>query len=300
MHFIMPGSVHSDLRIALPVCLGGENPNRLVSLWDMYQVAAQNLVYIGRVLQALQSNPVALVTPQVPLDDGPLQQFLDHLNGIKAHCDEIKLDCTSDLVAWTLTEYTTKAHTHGQARSTVEYLATTFEQELGRRFFSYVEPDQAKYFRTMDQFFTDPPFGKDVMVSFQTAIRDTALAGNCLACGLNDACVFHLMRVLEKGLEALAIEFSEPFASSNWQNVIERLESKIRKIDSSLGPDWKEKQTVYSEIATQFMFFKDAWRNHVMHGRTEYDWDRAKNIYEHVRVFMQHLAVNGLRGKALA
>jgi hypothetical protein len=153
MHFIMLASVHSDLRIALPVCLGGENPNRLVSLLDMYQIAAQNLVHIGRVLQALQSNPAALVTPQAALDDGPLQQFLDHLNGIKAHCDAIKLDCTSDLIAWIVTEYTTKAHTHGQARSTIEILSTTFEQELGRRHFSYIAPELAMHFRTMEQFF---------------------------------------------------------------------------------------------------------------------------------------------------
>jgi hypothetical protein len=296
----MLASVHSDLHITLPVCLGGENPNRLVSLLDMYQIAAQNLVHIGRVLQALQSSPAALITPQVALEDEPLWQFIDHLKGIKSHCDAMKLQCTSDLIGWVLAEYTTKPHTHGQARSTVEFLSTTFEQELGRNYFSYIDPEHAKYFRAMDQFFTDPPFGKDVMFSFQTAIRDSALAGNCLACGFNDACVFHLMRVLEKGLAALAVVFSEPFAFEDWHNVIERLESKIRKIDSSFSSDWKEKQTTYSEIAVQFMFFKGAWRNHVMHGRSEYDADRAKNIYEHVRVFMQHLAVNGLKGEALS
>jgi len=77
--------------------------------------------------------------------------------------------------------------------------------------------------------------------------------------------------------------------------VIERIESKIRKMDPSWGDDWKEKQKLYSEIACEFMFFKDAWRNHVMHGRSEYDEERAQNIYNHVGAFMKHLALVGLK-----
>jgi hypothetical protein len=126
-------------------------------------------------------------------------------------------------------------------------------------------------------------------------VRDMTIAGNCHACGFNDACVFHLMRVLEKGLAALAAVFSESFTYENWHNIIERIESKIRKIDPNFGPDWKVKQQFYSEAACEFMFFKDAWRNHVMHGREEYDDERTENIYSHIGAFMKHLAVGGLR-----
>lgn len=291
----MLASVHSELRSTAPVCLSNGNPNRLVSLLDMYQIAADQLVFVGRVLQALQSNPAAIVSPQLQVEDGPLTQLLAQLGKMKENCDLLKLECTGDLVGWIIGEYQTKPHTHGQCKSTIELLSTTFEQELRRRLFSYVEPERAKYFRTMEGFIVDPPFGQATMFAFQSVIRDMGLAGNCYAFGLNDACVFHLMRILEKGLASLAIVFSEPFAHENWHNIIERIESKIRKMDSSWGSDWKEKQSFYSEIATQFMFFKDAWRNHVMHGRTEYDPERAKNIYEHVCVFMQRLAAGGLK-----
>jgi len=102
------------------------------------------------------------------------------------------------------------------------------------------------------------------------------------------------MRVLERGLGAMAKLFSEPFTYENWHNVIERLESKIRKLDSTIGPDWKAKQKFYAEAACEFMFFKDAWRNHVIHGRDQYDDQRTQNIYSHTCAFMRHLALGGL------
>jgi len=158
-----------------------------------------------------------------------------------------------------------------------------------------IEPEKAKYLLSGEAAVLNPPFGKETMLAFRSAFRDTLLAGNCFAYGMNDACVFHLMRVLEKGLACLADVFGEPFKFENWHNVIERLESKIRKLDPSHGPDWREKQKFYSETACQFMFFKDAWRNHVMHGRGTYEPDQAQSIYIHVGDFMKCLAAGGIK-----
>jgi len=42
------------------------------------------------------------------------------------------------------------------------------------------------------------------------------------------------------------------------------------------------------------MFFKDAWRNHIMHVRDVYDEGRATSIWQHVKEFMLKLANIGL------
>jgi len=102
------------------------------------------------------------------------------------------------------------------------------------------------------------------------------------------------MRALERILAALALKVGVPFDQRNWHNIIEELEARIRKIDSTWGPDWKNEQKRYSEAACQFMFFKDAWRNHVTHGRDTYDGSRAKIIYDSTGNFMRHLADIGL------
>ena len=110
----------------------------------------------------------------------------------------------------------------------------------------------------------------------------------------NDACVFHLMRILERVLGTLAFKFNVPFERTNWHNIIEELEAKIRKMDSNFGPDWKDKQKLYAQAASQFMFFKDAWRNHVMHVRDVFDEGKALSVFNSVRGFMQVLTEGGL------
>jgi hypothetical protein len=58
----------------------------------------------------------------------------------------------------------------------------------------------------------------------------------------NTACVFHCMRVAEKGLIALAkalnVPFKIPFEYENWHNIIEPIEKEIRAQEQNLpkGP----------------------------------------------------------------
>ncbi len=278
----------------LPVCLGNGKPNSLVSLWDMYQIAANNLVHIGRILQSL-----IIYTKYKSADDtlSPQEhdELVGHLGTLLNHCEAVTLVATRDMVAWTLKRFRAVPPPCGQISEAVEYLSASFQQELSRTFFAYIDPDKAKYIQSVEDAIRNPPYGQDAAQAFPYSLRDMEMAGSCFACGFNDACVFHLMRVLEKSLGALAAVFNEPFQHQNWHNVIQRLQSQITKIDPSFASDWKTKQQFYSEAACEFMFFKDAWRNHVMHGREEYDTERTTNIYNHVCVFMKLLAQGGLK-----
>ena len=137
-----------------------------------------------------------------------------------------------------------------------------------------------------------PLFGEKVASSFFRASQDIAEAGRCFALGRWTASVFHLMRVLELGLAALATELGISFEFENWHTVIERIESEIRKLDGlPKGPGKSEKLQKYSEAAKQFRYFKDAWRNHVSHSRVTYDETQSETIMRHVREFMQDLVV---------
>ncbi len=101
------------------------------------------------------------------------------------------------------------------------------------------------------------------------------------------------MRVLQIGLEVLAQSLKVPFEYKDWGNVINDIEGAIKKIEkgSNKTENWRENQTFYSECATQFQHFKDAWRNHAMHGRGFYDEAKARMIYISVREFMRMMAL---------
>ncbi|MGE3074475.1 MAG: hypothetical protein AB7O30_07635 [Dehalococcoidia bacterium] len=140
-----------------------------------------------------------------------------------------------------------------------------------------------------------PLFERAVHETFPEACADIEAAGRCLALDEWTAAVFHLMRVLERGLHwfanELQIGMAETVELENWKNIIDQIESRIRGMEQL--PKSPEKAAMlqrYSEMAANLWFFKEAWRNHVAHSRSTYDERRAMNIFSHVRHFMQEAA----------
>jgi hypothetical protein len=130
---------------------------------------------------------------------------------------------------------------------------------------------------------------------FESSKEDIIEASWCLACDRWTATVFHLMRVLEHGLRAFAgeIDPSNPVDQENWKNIIDQIESKIREMEKlPRSADKSAKLQRYSELASQFRYFKDAWRNHVSHARTAYDYYQSSSVYAHVRDFMKTMAAD--------
>jgi hypothetical protein len=138
-------------------------------------------------------------------------------------------------------------------------------------------------------------FGRLVGQKFPTAKYDISEAGNCYATGRYTACVFHLMRVAEHGLRRLAKSLKVPFPQTletkEWAALIGDIENEIQGIIQKPKSLKRTKELeFYNSIAAQFRYFKDGWRNHVMHTRANYDKAQASILMVHVSEFMQHLA----------
>ncbi|QBR71440.1 hypothetical protein CU048_09270 [Beijerinckiaceae bacterium] len=158
--------------------------------------------------------------------------------------------------------------------------------ELNDRFFVYLTPEEAHYFRETQ------PFGKETIGAFHSSEVDIGEASKCFAIGRNTACVFHCMRILETGLRVMAADVGIAFDVQNWQNVIDQIESEVKKIGKTLpsGATKSQRLQQLSEAAVQFTYFKDAWRNHVSHNRSRYDANQALSIFNHTKEFMGALA----------
>jgi hypothetical protein len=152
--------------------------------------------------------------------------------------------------------------------------------------FLFLTPSEAELYQQKE-----PLFGQEVEDHFSLASFDIAESGKCLALSRGTACIMHLMRVLEFGLNVLANELGVRFERREWENVINDIEVAVKLINGPhVGTEWREKQKFYSEAAKDFRYFKNAWRNHAMHARERYDASEAKLIFEHVKSFMHHLA----------
>ncbi|PZQ55671.1 MAG: hypothetical protein DI570_21765 [Phenylobacterium zucineum] len=136
----------------------------------------------------------------------------------------------------------------------------------------------------------EPAFGAAVQAAFPSAGEDIAEAAKCLALERHTATVFHLMRVLERGLRAQARETQATPGNPNWETVLNAITTKVNQMGPADGPDWKDARHFHAEAVAEFRIFQHAWRNYVMHADETYDADRARKIYGGVEAFMRHLA----------
>ncbi len=176
-----------------------------------------------------------------------------------------------------------------QLRVELDRLVEVIAGTLSHNKFMMVPENKAEYYGQPKL------FGFAVAERFPKANKEITEAGNCYATGNNTACVFHLMRVLEYGLRALAkklkVRLPRPTEFEEWGKILGGIEKEIDKIEKL--PKTRRRQAdleFYHGAAAQFRHFKNAWRNHVMHTQGDYDEYQAMSVMVHVREFTQHLA----------
>jgi hypothetical protein len=165
--------------------------------------------------------------------------------------------------------------------------------ELMTPVFLAIPAEKREFFRQ-----TKPAFGQEVYDTFSDARDDIADATRCIALDEPKAAVFHLMCVLEHGLRTLAkqLKINKGVEIKEWSTIIDDIEREIkamRKLKRTPARD--KKSQFYSEAASGFIHYRDAWRNHAIHSRGEYNEQRAMVIWENVRALMHHLATKSPR-----
>jgi hypothetical protein len=163
-------------------------------------------------------------------------------------------------------------------------LRETMEDELRGRKLVLVPGLKAEYCEKEDL------FGAAVCSAFPSAVRDIKDAGNCYAVDLGTACVFHLMRVLEKGLTALAVPLG--VACTSEAMILEKIEAALNPREMLPLKDYKlADPQFFTEATKDFGGLKTPWRNYVVRSPVNYDQQEALKIMNHIRDFMQHLSL---------
>jgi hypothetical protein len=138
------------------------------------------------------------------------------------------------------------------------------------------------------------PLSSRAETAFPQSQRELTSGVRCLALGQAQACVFHSMTALEMPLGAQARYFGVQFGGVNtWGTAIVNIKDKIDKIERSKKLHRRlanDALAFHGEAAKEFSYFKDAWRNHVMHEGLPFDPDQARSVYNHVVSFVEHLS----------
>jgi len=175
-------------------------------------------------------------------------------------------------------------------------LSGEIEIELSRRHFIIVDPAKVEFLRGGRRL-----LGEKVLAAFPSAENDIENAAHCLAMDLNTAAVFHLIRVAEFGMRALARHLKikvkrNTIDSAGWTEIIQDIKDVTAVRWGKRPKGKKARQTAtaflkFCEVATdELNVFKEVWRNNVMHAGLPYNEHDAHGVYIHVRDFMQRLA----------
>jgi len=149
--------------------------------------------------------------------------------------------------------------------------------------------------------------GEHVANSFQSAHQDIKDAGNALSVGFPNSAVFHLMRVVELGLRALAVHLGfrkvkskrkggstklTPVAYAEWETLLNQIQGRVDAKVAKLRPGKVKQRTqeFYYPVLQDIRAIRDAWRVHVMHSRADYTDADAEAIFSHVKRLMAALA----------
>lgn len=179
------------------------------------------------------------------------------------------------------------AHQVTALKPTLQELRERIQDELATRKFYYVPPDLVTYYEHADV------FGAEVAKKFPNAAPDIDEAGKCLALGRHTACVFHLMRTLEIGVQSLSQKLGvQNVHNKPWGNLTTEMDAAL-KTKYSKNPTHSEKaeQEQLAGILSHFNAVRIAWRNTTMHPKSIYTAEETKEIFDHTKAFLRSLAI---------
>jgi HEPN domain-containing protein len=170
----------------------------------------------------------------------------------------------------------------------VKELISRIEDEFDSRAFFYMPMEKTKYYDDIH------PLGDAVATRFPEMLEDSIEAAKSFACGRYTACVFHLMRAMERAAQSFAMKLGVSeraihFKLKEWGRILGETKKKIDALPQRTRYS-KKKREAYSEAWAFLDRVREAWRNPTMHPKETYTEEEARDIFGAVKAFMTRLA----------
>ena len=259
----------------------------LVGLWDLIAFSVHNFLSAMSLIDQ-EAGCCAIVASKDQGAAFPAEwenRFVGNLGFVIKKCEEIQSDSGADL-AQRIIEMARQKMSLTVINNSLFNLKSVIEDAVKNRAFTYIPDDERK------KIINAPAHWAGAWSKFSSIRQDSERAIECYAHGLYDACVFQAMVVLECGLASLAKALKVTRGVKAWGTLIEDIEKAIAAFSAAGRSTPKgaksptaaaarkraELVTFYSEAAKEFTYFKDAWRNHVSHGRARYEKQDAEKV----------------------
>lgn len=262
-----------------------DNPYGVVSLLDMLKFAAEDFWMAAHLLAAWRTDLDSIASEGRRADGGRvLRKLVIHLTALDLRVSVREFQKFNDWLDRFSRDFKSGSaeamEWQAGVKSRLDLITSVIHSELEQRIFLTLDAKAAEFYDQKEL------FGKEVIGKFPTIQFDMTEAGNCLATGRGTACVFHLMRIMEVGVQQFGSKVGVPLAAEkNWQNILDEINKAIR----TLPP--KDAGTIaMCHAAANLYSVKLAWRNEVMHPNDTYTLEEADNLIRQVKLFMGQLS----------
>jgi hypothetical protein len=231
----------------------GANPDCFWSLWYMLRFHAGQFISTLNWLQTLEMTFSAQSQGQLAADK-VVEMFCNDLEGLNEHLS--KMDCRLSIMMSIRSQEMMRVNRKfdSNLQQALKELRTRIVDELGDRVLFSISSENAKL---LDE--SESPFGPRVSLKLPNTAEDISEAGQCLALNRPTACVFHLMRVMETGVQVFGDRLGvELTTEKNWHDILEAVNKAIKALDQK---DLVTK--AYAGISSNLYNVKLAWRNEV-------------------------------------
>jgi hypothetical protein len=227
-----------------------------------------------------------------------LASIVSDIKFVSEHCQRAGLSNSVGYIEDNLSLLDASAVASINRKLTYEFVSKIFgtlgsqiRAEMKRVEFLYVDNPK---------FYSDHPLFDSFVTDIYAGLSyDVVEAGNCLALSRPTASVFHLMRVMEFGVQRFGQKLGVPLVNEIvWQVILDQVSSKIRTMPEKPAARKRIKES-YADLAAHLYNVKVAWRNTVMHPKRTYTVEEAERLFDTVKTFMGVL-VKLLRPKRVA
>ncbi len=154
-------------------------------------------------------------------------------------------------------------------------LREAIQGDLKHKRFAFVPTERAKVLDRMGQEWSL------VWEYIGDARADSEEAVYSYVLGRNDACIFHSMRVAERGLRILAKEFrvkvKHPIEYSDWMELINAINDKLKsERNKPRAQKRQERLEFYSKAADRCERMNHLWRREISHARRGVKYDESE------------------------
>jgi hypothetical protein len=225
-----------------------------------------------------------IVVHQIEFTPDTWNRFSNILDQLHQHCVFLGGTTGAAKIEWIKHRYATGGwSTWQELKNDIVEMKTAIYNHMQTLLVMVMPHDKVSFYNDANLF--DPA----VMTTCVESAYDIKEAGKCFAFARWTATVFHLMRILENGVQRFANKLALSInPRDTWGMILTAIDRAINTMPTSTSEE-RDKQTTYHGLRASLHAVKEAWRNPTMHPKATYNEQEAREIFELVKIFMRRL-----------